>query len=35
MTDMTETDLTDEDVTTWPEDDNPESLRGEDVDADA
>lgn len=34
MTYMAEKDIKDEDVTTWDEDDDPESLMGEDVDDD-
>lgn len=34
MTYMTETDISEDEITRWPEDDNPESLIGGDVEGD-
>lgn len=34
MTYMTETDISEDEITRWPEDDNPEALIGEDTEDD-
>lgn len=34
MTYMTETDIPEDEITRWPEDDNPEALIGEDTGGD-